>query len=149
MDHEQLLLFGKILLGAAAAAGLWFGFRPSSGRWGAIAHQFRVAELPSGQRFSPVSGAIGEGLLVAQYRRMWTAVVNSSGFGLSLCSVFGKAPSIFIPWSNVESVVESRVLGTTSAVVRMRGQSLPISLYGAPGRAVAQAYGSLHSKTAL
>lgn len=149
MDHEQLLLLGKILLGATAAAGLWFGFRPSSGGWGTFARHFRVAELPPGQRFSSVSGAIGEGLLVANYRRMWIAVVNSSGFGLSLYSVFGKAPSIFIPWSSVESVVETQVLGNPSAVVRMRGPLPPISLYAAPGKAVAQAYGSLHSSIAL
>jgi hypothetical protein len=149
MDHEQLLLLGKILLGAAAAAALWFGFGPSSGGWGSLERSFRVAELPDGQRFSTVSGAIVEGLLVANYRRMWTAVVNPAGFGLSLRSVFGKAPSIFIPWSAVESVVETKILGAPSAVVRIRGQSRTISLYGASGKAVARTYERLHLTATL
>ena len=151
VDHEQLLLFGKIVLGAAVAVGLWFAFRPSTGGWGSLSERFGVTELPDGQRFSGVSGMIGEGLLVANYQRMWTAVVNSAGFGLSLRSVFGKAPSIFIPWSTVRSVVETEAqfLGATSAVVRIHGQTPPISLWGAPGKAVAQAYGRSHSAPAL
>jgi hypothetical protein len=147
MDRVQLMLAAKILLGTAAAAGLWFGIRPLMRRdWDNLARAFDAQALPEGQRFSSVSGEMGSGLSPVHARGLWTVVVTSSGFGMSTLSVFGKTPTLFIPWSSVESVFETRVPFTNAAIVRIRGQWPTICIHGAAGAAMAQAYQGLTSK---
>lgn len=139
----QLVLLGKIVLGLCAAAGLWFGVRPAAAGgsgWGSLNGQFGVDVLPEGERFSAVSGAMGRGVLTTHSRGLWTLVVNRTGFGLSILSVFGKAPAIFIPWSCVELAEERRIPFTSSTTLRIRGQSASICLYGTAGQVVAQTY---------
>jgi hypothetical protein len=78
-----------------------------------------------------------------------TVVVRSSGFGLSIRSVFGKAPAVFIPWADVQSVAPSRALFVDTAVIRVRGQWPSISLSGRAGAAVLEAYRQSLSERAL
>ena len=110
------------------------------GGWNALARTYRVDELPLGQRFRFVSARIGNELAPVLYRNVLNVVVNASGFGLSIQSVFGKAPAIFIRWTDV-TTAESRPSQFGDAVLfRVRGPWPTITLYGTAARAATQAY---------
>jgi hypothetical protein len=132
------------LLGLAVAAILWFVVRPLIGSvsgWDDLAKAYGIDELPSGERFRSASAAVDNGPVPVRFRNILNVVVNPAGFGLSIQSVVGKAPTIFVPWAQVQSVTGSRALfGVEAAVIRIRGQWPVISLYGPAGAAVLQHY---------
>ena len=139
-------------LGLAAAAFLWFVVRPfvgSASGWDGLSNLYRVDELPAGERFHSASATVKGGSVPVWFRNILTVVVRPSGFGLSIRSVFGKAPAIFIPWADVQSVAPSRALFVDTAVIRVRGQWPSISLWGRAGAAVLKAYRQSLSERAL
>jgi hypothetical protein len=150
MTFADLRPYVPGLLGLVVAAFLWFGVRGLVGRvggWNSLANSYGVGELPSGERFRFASGLMGDELAPVRYKNILEVVVNSSGFGLSIQSVLGKAPSIFIPWIRVESAAQSRAMFVDIAVIRVRGQWPVISLYGRAGVSALQAYrGSLSNR---
>ena len=132
------------LLGLGVAAFLWFGVRGRAGGgrgWDRLADAYRVADLPAGERFRSATASLGDGLVRVRYRHILNVVVSPSGFGVSIQSVFGSAPAIFIPWTHVESMAPSRVMFEDTTRVAVRGAYPPISLYGQAGAAVLRAYG--------
>ncbi len=123
----------------AAVVRLLFAPGRVIGGWNALARSYRVDALPDGQRFRFVSARIGNELAPVLYRNVLNAVVNSSGFGLSMQSVFGKAPSIYIRWTDVTSAAMMGS-GAGAALFRVRGPWPTIALYGKAGVAALQAY---------
>jgi hypothetical protein len=131
-------------LGLAAAAFLWFVVRPlvgSASGWDSLSKLYQVDELPPGERFRSASATVEGGPVPVWFRNILTVVVGPSGFGLSIRSVFGKAPAIFIPWADVQSVAPSRALFVDTAVIMVRDQWPSISLSGRAGAAVLKTYG--------
>jgi len=140
---SELRPYIPALLGLGVAALLWFGVRGLVGRvggWDSLANSYRVDELPSGECFRSASGLMGGELAPVRFKNALNVVVNRSGFGLSIQSVLGKAPSIFIPWTHVESAARSRAMFVDTVVIRVRGQWPTISMYGHAGASVLQAY---------
>jgi hypothetical protein len=132
------------LLGLGAAAILWFGVRGrvgGLGGWDRLADSYRVADLPPGERFRSATASMGDGPVRVQYRNVLNVVMSPSGFGVSIQSVFGKAPSIFIPWTHVESVTASRVMFADTALIKVHGAYPAIFLYGGAGATALRAYG--------
>jgi hypothetical protein len=111
-----------------------------------LALAFGVENLPPGERFPFSSGSIGSGLMPVRYNKLLNVVVSPLGFGISLVSVLGRAPSVFIPWAQVESVTKSRVMFLDSAIVRVRGKHPTISIYGAAGASLMRTYDGGHAQ---
>lgn len=108
--------------------------------WRGLAGSFHVDDLPRGERFRFASGSLGSGPMPVRYNKVLNVVVNPSGFGISMVSVLGNPPSVFIPWVEVESVAESRTMFVDTAVIRLHGQRPTISLHGAAGASVVHGY---------
>ena len=133
-------------LGLAVASCIWLGLRrlvTGAGGWRSLAGSFHVENLPDGERFRFASGSIGSRLISVHYKNVLNVVVRPSGFGISLVSVWGRPPALFIPWTEVESVAKSRSFFVDTAEIRVRGQRSPIFLYGDAGASVVHAYSSL------
>jgi hypothetical protein len=147
-DSENSL-YVAALLALGVASAFWFGLRGLIARasgWDSLASWFRVLELPAGERFRFASGSMGKGVTPVRYNRCLVVVVSDAGLGISILSVFGRSPSLFIPWDKVESAKSSRVMFTNATVIRVRGQWPAITLYGSPAVAAAAAYGRSLSK---
>ncbi len=145
MDLDPLYVRHSMwgLLGLGAAAFLWFGVRGRVGGgrgWDRLADSYRVADLPSGERFRSATASMGDGPVRVRYRNMLNVVISPSGFGVSMQSLFGKAPAIFIPWKDVESVTPSRVMFADTARIEVRGAHPAFSLYGRAGASALKAY---------
>ena len=80
-----------------------------------------------------VSALIGNERAPVRYNNLLNAVVNPTGLGLSIRSVFGQAPAIFIPWTDVESAARSQGLLANTVLLRLRSQWPTIALYGQAG----------------
>jgi len=138
---------------ALAAAGVAWRLFATPGRviggWKSLAGSYRVDELPPGERFRSVSALIGNERAPVRYNHLLNVVVNPSGFGLSIRSVFGRAPSIFIPWTHVESAAKSQGKLADTVMFRVRSQWSTIALYGRAGVSALQAYGQSSSRREL
>jgi len=130
------------LLGVAVAGCLWFGLRSliaGASGWRGLTESFHVDDLPQGERFRFASGSIGHGPMPVRYNKVLDVVVSPSGFGIAMVSVLGRAPAIFIPWAEVQSVATPRTMFVDTAVIRLCGQRPTISLHGAAGASVVHA----------
>jgi hypothetical protein len=149
---SELPPFALVLLAIGGMAVFWFSSRElfawASG-WESLSSWFHVDQLPHGENFRFASGAMGRPSLSVKYRKSLGVTVTPAGLGLSMLSLFGRTPSLFIPWTKVESLVHSKVFFTKAAVVHVRGQWPVIWVYGPPGEALALAYEESLSKRAL
>jgi hypothetical protein len=137
------------VVGLVAIAGLWFVVRPLVGNfsgWGDMFERYRVDQLPVGERFRSASATLYGGPVRVRYRHVLTVVIAPSGFGVSMMSVFGQAPALFIPWADVQSVAPTREFFMNVAIVRVRDQRPSISLSGPAGAALLQAYRRMRSE---
>jgi hypothetical protein len=137
-------------LGLALASCVWLGLRglvTGTSGWRSLAGSFHVENVPDGERFRFAAGSIGGGLISAHYKNILNVVVSPSGFGISLVSVWGRPPAVFIPWTEVQSVAKSRSLFVETAEIRVRGQRSTICLYRNAGASVVHAYTSLPKPT--
>jgi hypothetical protein len=129
-----------VIAGAVVAWRLIATPGPVVGGWKSLARSYHVDELPSGERFRSVSALIGNERAPVRYRNLLSAVVNPTGLGLSIRSVFGQAPAIFIPWTHVESAARSEGLLANTVLFRVRSQWPTIALYGQAGLSALHAY---------
>jgi len=153
-------------MGEAATSGpiepLWFlllfavgwlvisGLLARVGGWASLATQFRSVEPASGERFRFVSGSMGKGTFPVSYGGCLFFVVSQRGFELSVLFPFRfQSPSLFIPWSQVESVGERRLMFVRYIVIRLRNQWPLISVRGPAGRRIREVYESLPPKRVL
>jgi hypothetical protein len=129
------VLFVAMWLGAVA------GLAWASG-WRALAERFRSARPVDGERFRFVTGWIGASKrFPVQYRGGLFITISGEGFLLSIFFPFRLgSPSLFIPWTEVESVTEEAASFVDRVVVRLRGSPTIIMIAGRAGQRMAEAY---------
>jgi hypothetical protein len=134
-------------------AGMWLlvtGVLSRVSGWASLASQFRGSQPIRGENFRFVSGSMGKKGLPVSYRNCLLVHVGERGFGLALLFLFRfQSPPLFIPWSQVESVAEKKVLFASYVVVRLRNQWPAISLRGPAGKRIQEVYAMLPSSRVL
>jgi hypothetical protein len=111
------------------------------GGWSSLATQFRAEHPLQGERFRFVSGSLGGRIFPVNYGGCLFVTVNDEGFGLAIFFLFRLfSPPLFIPWRGVESVESKRFLLSRYSVVRLRDHWSTISVRGAAGQRIQQAY---------
>ena len=79
--------------------------------WASLAAKFRRREPLLGERFTSVSGAMGRGRFPVGYRSCLTVVVGRGGFSLAVLFPFRfLSPPLLIPWPEVQTVEEGKLL---------------------------------------
>jgi hypothetical protein len=128
------VLFGLLWLGVGAVLARASG-------WRALAERFRSARPVDGARFRFVTGWIGASTWPVQYRGALFITISSEGFLLSIFFPFRLgSPSLFIPWTEVESATEEEAWFVNRAVVRLRGLPTTIMIAGRAGQRMVEAY---------
>ena len=118
--------------------------------WASLASQFRATSLASGKSFRFVSGSVGKKGFPVSYRNCLSVCVGESGFGLGVLFLFRfQSPSLFIPWSQVESVGEKKLFFVRYVVVALRNQWPAISFQGPAGKLIQEVYARLPSRRGL
>ena len=111
--------------------------------WRNLATEFRSDDAPDGERFRFASGAIGPAAFPTRFNNCLSLVVGHIGFELSLWILFRvRAPTLFIPWTHVESVEERKLFFRNQVVIRVRNHWPTISIQGGAGQALLTAYRS-------
>ena len=123
--------------------GVWLAVSTILSRvsgWSRLAEQFR-SELPaSGDSFRFVSGTMGSKLFPANFNSCLSVSLSPAGLRLSIQFPFRLMnPPLFIPWTAVESVEQSRRFLRLGTALRLRDQWPVITLYGRAGQALAEA----------
>jgi hypothetical protein len=134
-------------------AGMWLlitGLLSRVSGWSSLAAQFRATQPTGGENFGFVSGSMGKKGFPVGYRNCLSVSVSERGFGLAMLFLFRfRSPPLFIPWSQVESVGEKKLLFVRHVVVCLRDQWPAISLQGAAGKRVQEVYAKLPSNRVL
>jgi hypothetical protein len=112
------------------------------GGWFALSQHYRAAQDIQGQKFRMTSGSVGwSGFIPVGYGNCLIATVGDSGLRLGVFFLFRLFhPTLFIPWSAMESVEQKRWLFYKGSVISIRGLRLRITLYGGLGQAVFDAF---------
>ena len=130
-------------------AGMWLlvtGVLSRIGGWASLATRFRGTPPVGGENFRFVSGSVGKKGLPVSYRNCLFVHVGERGFGLALLFLFRfQSPPLFIPWSQVESVAEKKILFARYVVICLRNQWPAISLRGPAGKRIQEVYEALPS----
>lgn len=121
-------------------AVMWFGvsglLAHLSG-WSSMATRWRAPEDLAGERLRMQSASIGFRYFPVGYGSCLTVTVSERGLGLRLWFIFRfLSPPLFIPWSQVASVKEQRLLFFRHAIVQPQDHWSRIKLYGPAARAV-------------
>lgn len=123
---------------------MWFGITgllSHLGGWASLATHFRAVQPKNGETFHFVSGSIGTGIFPVNYGGCLFVTVNSNGFHLSILFPFRfQSPPLDIPWSQVESVKETRLLFSRRTVIRLRNHWPTITIRGRAGQSIGEAY---------
>jgi len=121
------------------AIGVAVSYAPG---WRALAERFRSTRSIEGERFRFVSGSIGASTWLSfHYRGCLFVTIGPEGFLLSLFFPFRLgAPSLFIPWTELESVTRQPALFVDRTVIRIRGSSTKIMVVGRAGKRIGEAY---------
>ena len=111
------------------------------GGWTSLAGKFRAKQRADGKRFRFVSGSMGARVFPVSYGGCLFVTVNEAGFGVSILFPFRLlSPPLFIPWSQVASAETKRFVLVNRAVVRLHGRWPVISIRGAAGKCIVDAY---------
>jgi hypothetical protein len=109
--------------------------------WTSLARSYRAGAPSNGERFRFVSGSMGLRFLPVSYGSCLFVRVEKQGFHLSILLPFRfLTPPLFIPWSDVESAVESRFLLFRYTVLTVRSQWPRITIRGAAGTALSRTF---------
>jgi hypothetical protein len=133
-------------------AVMWFGISALLSRiggWSSLAAHFRAAQPATGEHFRFVSGSMGEKFFPVSYGGCLFVAINDNGLHLSILFLFRfQSPPLFIPWSQVESVEQKRLLFLSYTVIRVRDQWPTISIRGRAGHCIKDAYAAASSQYA-
>lgn len=111
------------------------------GGWISLAKHFRAEQPVRGERFRFVSGSMGSRVLPVSFGNCLSVVVGDAGFGLSMFFLFRLfSPPLLIPWGAVKSVESKRVLWSRYTVIRLHDHWPIISIRGAAGEGIRQAF---------
>ena len=129
-----------VLLFVVVWLGISGGLAQAAG-WASLAAKFRQAKPLRGERFTSVSGAMGKGRFPVGYRSCLSVVVGDTGFSLAvLFPLRFRSPPLFVPWAQVETVVEEKLLFGRYTAVHLRGQWQVISIRGPAGQRIRDGY---------
>jgi hypothetical protein len=132
---------------------MWFGMTglfSYIGGWASLASKFASALPSRGERFRFASGSIGRRFRTVSYGNCLFVNVSPEGLGLSMFFPFRfMSPPLFIPWSDIDSVVEERILFVRIVRLEVRGQWARISLRGKPGKRAKEVYERASTDKAL
>jgi hypothetical protein len=125
---------------------MWFGISGLlsllSG-WRGLASRFPGSEAAQGDNYRFASGSMGIPYFPVNYSNCLFVTVNEKGFRVAVFFLFRfLSPPLFVPWSQVESVVEKRFLFLRYAAVRIRENWPILSFYGKAGKSILRAYAS-------
>ncbi len=124
--------------------GLWLAVAAllsRMGGWSGLAKVFGAPGPVEGERFRFASGSMGKDFAPVNYNNCLFVTVNGEGLRLSVLFLMRfRSPPLFIPWSSVESVNESKVFLSTVHEITIRGHWPKITLRGAAGQAAHAAY---------
>ena len=140
MKIGDLLTAVSVGAAAVAVARSLLAPGPVLGGWKTLARSYGVDQLPAGERFRFVSARIGNELAPVLYRHVLNVVVSTTGLGISIQSVFGTPPAIFVPWIHVSSATNKRSWLGDAALFRVRDQWATIAVYGKAGSSALHAY---------
>jgi hypothetical protein len=136
-QHELLWIAPAFLL-------LWvsiFVFFAYFSGWHELAQQFRATEEHAGRKFRFVSAAIGRPYFPVSYNNCLSVTVGDAGLTLGMLPPFRIFhPTLFIPWSAVESIEPKRIWFFKCHVITLRDYSTRIALRGAAGRAAFESF---------
>lgn len=129
--------------------GITGGLAHVSG-WADMATKFRQRKPFLGESFTSVSGAMGKGRFPVGYRSCLSVVVGQTGFSLAVLFPFRLlSPPLLIPWSQVETVVDEKLLFARYTRVRLHGQWQVISIRGPAGQRIKEGYERVLRQPAL
>ena len=119
--------------------------------WPRLAARFRSIQTTDGERFHFASGSIGSSIrFPVSYRSCLFFTVTDTGFFLSVFFLFRLlSPQLFIPWEQVESVIEQRIWFLQTAVISIRDSSTKIMVRGRVAQAIMKAYENFSSQQTL
>jgi hypothetical protein len=104
--------------------------------WTILAQRFGADGPMEGERFRFASGSLGREIFPVSYGHCLFVTVGSQGLGISLFLPFRVlSPPLVIPWAEVESMTEGRILFFDVVVLAVRDSWVRLSLRGAAGRA--------------
>ncbi len=109
--------------------------------WAILAGRFRADGSMDGERFRFASGSMGRQYFPVSYGSCLFVTVASQGLHLSIFAPFRLlSPPLFIPWANIDSVSERRILFFDVFTFTIRDSWVRLSLRGAPGRRAKEAH---------
>jgi hypothetical protein len=105
--------------------------------WRAFAQRFPATGRPAGDTFHFASAWMRADNLPAGYGRCLTVTVGEAGIGISMFFLFRFLhPTILVPWSAIDSVVDESFFFSRRTVVAIRGFDRRLGLSGAAGERV-------------
>lgn len=129
-----------VLLFVVVWLGISGGLAHAAG-WASLAAKFRQGKPLLGESFTSVSGAMGKGRFPVGYRSCLSVVVGDAGFSLAVLFPFRfRSPPLFMPWAQVETIVEEKLLFARYTAVHLRGQWQVISIRGPAGQRIRDGY---------
>lgn len=118
------------------------------GGWTSLAGEFRARQRTDGQRFRFVFGSMGSRKFRVSYGGCLFVTVNETGFGLSVLLPFRPlCPPLFIPWTEVVSAETRRLFFVNRAIVRLHRHWPAISIRGAAGKSIVDAFARASKST--
>jgi hypothetical protein len=125
-----LALFVTMFVATVAALSVVLG-------WRAFAQRFPATGRPAGDAFHFASASMRADNLPAGYGGCLTVTVGDAGIWISMFFLFRFLhPTIFVPWSAIDSVVEESFFFSRRTVVAIRGFDRRLGLVGAAGERV-------------
>jgi hypothetical protein len=126
-------------------AAAWFaitGLLAHMSGWARLAKRYRAERTEEGERFRFVSGSLWNRALPVNYGNCLFVTLNPIGIRLSILFPFRfQSPPLFVPWTDVVSVTQKRLLFLFRYVVIIVKEQWPhISLYGNAGAAAHRLY---------
>ena len=123
-----------VLLFIAAWMGMGGLLAHLSG-WRSLATRFPSDVSAVGEKFRFASGSLGTSeWFPVRYANCLFVTVTSSGLAMSIFLPFRfLCPRLFIPWSQVASVEEQQRFLRNRTVLRFKGSSVQLTLFGAVG----------------
>ena len=109
--------------------------------WTVLAQRFRANGAIEGESFRFASGSLGREIFPVSYGHCLFVTVNSQALGVSLFLPFRVfSPPLVIPWTDVQTLTERRILFFDVVVLAVRNSWVRLSLRGAAGRAAKAAF---------
>jgi len=117
--------------------------------WSVLASQYRANDDIEEEKYRFVSGSMGKGLLPVKFGNCLFITVGNAGIYISILALFRfRCPPLFIPWSQIETIKEERLLGIfPSVTILVKGSCPQISLRGKVQQAIVNAVNK-HSRNA-